>query len=64
MDEVEVDERPSEARIHEAVALKGVNTFAVSCPKDVTMYQDAVKTTGHEDRLAVMDLIDLVYEAM
>jgi Fe-S oxidoreductase/nitrate reductase gamma subunit len=64
MDEVEVKERPSEARIHEAVALNGVDTFAVSCPKDVTMYQDAVKTTGHEERLQVLDLIDLVYEAV
>jgi Fe-S oxidoreductase len=64
MDEVEVKERPSEARIHEAVALNAVDTFAVSCPKDVTMYQDAVKTTGHEERLQVLDLIDLVYEAV
>jgi Fe-S oxidoreductase len=64
MDEVEVEERPSEARIHEAVALNAVDTFAVSCPKDVTMYQDAVKTTGHEERLQVLDLIDLVYEAV
>jgi Fe-S oxidoreductase/nitrate reductase gamma subunit len=64
MDEVEVEERPSEARIHEAVALVGVDTFAVACPKDVTMYQDAVKTTGHEERLRVLDLIDLVHEAV
>ncbi len=64
MDEIEVEERPSEARIHEAVGLNGVQIFAVACPKDVTMYQDAVKTTGQEDRLAVKDLIELVHEAL
>jgi Fe-S oxidoreductase/nitrate reductase gamma subunit len=64
MDEIEVEERPSEARIHEAVGLNDVQVFTVTCPKDVTMYQDAVKTTGHEDRLAVKDLIELVHEAL
>jgi Fe-S oxidoreductase len=64
MDEIEVKERPSEARINEAVGLNGVQVFAVTCPKDVTMFQDAVKTTGQEDRIVVMDLIELVHEAM
>ncbi|MBS1252560.1 MAG: EtfAB:quinone oxidoreductase [Anaerolineales bacterium] len=64
MDEGEIEERPSEARIREAVDLDGVTAFVVACPKDVTMYQDAVKTTGHEARLVVKDLIELVHEAM
>ena len=64
MEEGVVRERPSEARIREAAALDGVQLFVVACPKDVTMYQDAVKTTGHEDRLVVKDLIELVYEAL
>jgi Fe-S oxidoreductase len=64
MEEGEVTERPSESRIREAVKLDGVQVFAVACPKDVTMYQDAVKTTGHEERLVVKDLIELVYEAL
>ena len=64
MEEGEVTERPSEARIREAVALDGVDVLVVACPKDVTMYQDAVKTTGHEDRLVVKDLIELVHEAL
>jgi Fe-S oxidoreductase len=64
MTEGEVRERPSENRIREAVALDGVSTFIVACPKDVTMFRDAVKTTGNEDRLVVKDLIELVYEAM
>jgi len=64
MDEGDVEERPSEGRIREAVALNGVDTFVVACPKDLTMYQDAVKTTGQEERLAVHDLIELVHEAL
>jgi Fe-S oxidoreductase len=64
MEEGEVTERPSEARINEAAELDDVTAFVVACPKDVTMYQDAVKTAGQEDRLAVKDLIELVYEAL
>jgi len=64
MDEGEIQERPSEVRIIEAADLNGVQAFIVACPKDISMYQDAVKTTGHEDRLAVKDLIELVHEAL
>ena len=64
MEEGAVKERPSEARIREAAALDGVQVLVVACPKDVAMYQDAVKTTGYENRLVVKDLIELVYEAM
>jgi Fe-S oxidoreductase/nitrate reductase gamma subunit len=64
MEEGSLKERPSEARIHEAVNLAGVNIFVVACPKDITMYRDAVKTTGKEDRIMVKDLIELVYEAL
>ncbi len=64
VEEAEVKERSSEARIREAVGLDGVQVFVVACPKDVTMYQDAVKTTGYQDRLIVKDLIELVHEAL
>ena len=64
MEEKDVKERPSESRIREAVNLEGVNTFVVACPKDATMYRDAVKTTGNESRLTVKDLIELVHAAM
>jgi Fe-S oxidoreductase len=64
MQEGQVNERPSESRIREAVAANGVEALVVACPKDVTMYQDAVKTTGNEGRLQVKDLIELVHEAM
>jgi len=64
MKEAQVKERPSERRIREAVALEGVQVFVVACPKDLTMYQDAVKTTGYENRLVIKDLIELVHEAL
>jgi Fe-S oxidoreductase len=64
MEEGKVEERPSESRIREAAELDDVSYFVVACPKDVTMYQDAVKTTGNEDKLIVKDLIELVLEAL
>ena len=64
MEEGEIDQRPSEARIREAANLEGVNAFVVACPKDITMFKDAVKTAGEEDNIVVKDLIDLVHEAM
>jgi Fe-S oxidoreductase len=64
MAEGEVKERPSESRIREAVALDGVTDFIVACPKDITMYRDAVKTTGHEEQIMVKDIIELVGEAL
>ncbi len=54
-------ERPSEQRIREAIALgEDVRFFVVACPKDMAMYSDAVKTTGYEQRLTVIDVARLV----
>jgi len=64
MSEGEITERPSESRIEEAVQLIGVTDFVVACPKDVTMYRDAVKTTGNENNIVVKDLIELVHAAL
>jgi Fe-S oxidoreductase/nitrate reductase gamma subunit len=64
MELAEPGERPGSSRIREAAALAGVSAFVVACPKDVTMYQDAVKTTGQEGRLVVKDLVELVHEAL
>jgi Fe-S oxidoreductase len=63
MDEGGLRERPSEKRIRQAARLDGVSAFVVACPKDVAMFQDAVKTSGCEEQLAVKDLIELVHEA-
>jgi Fe-S oxidoreductase len=64
MAEGEIQERPSESRVREAAELNGVSTFVVACPKDITMFRDAVKTTGNEQRMDVKDLIDLVHAAL
>ena len=64
MDEVGVKERSSEMRIHEAAEINGVQVFVVACPKDATMFKDAVKTSGLENQLMVKDLSELVHEAL
>ena len=64
MQEADRGVRPSEDRIREAVALGGVQYFVVACPKDVSMFQDAVKTTGYEGVIAVRDIVELVEEAL
>jgi Fe-S oxidoreductase len=57
-------ERPSENRIREAVSLAQVQYFVVACPKDVTMYEDAIKTSGHQGELELRELSELVLEAL
>jgi Fe-S oxidoreductase len=64
MEEGEITERPSESRIREAAGLDDVSIFIVACPKDITMFRDAVKTAGYEGEIIVKDLIDLVHEAL
>lgn len=70
MGKVAPGERPAENRIKEALATFEKNPsdkmqlFIVTCPKDMIMYSDAVKTTGNEGRIEVRDLIQLVAEAV
>ncbi len=63
MDDSNLTERPSENRIREAVSV-GVDTFVVACPKDMTMYTDAAKTTGNEETMAVLDVVQLLEAAL
>ena len=63
-DTAAVKERPAESRVREAAALHGVDTLAVSCPKDLVMFRDALKTTGLEGRLAVKDISEVVEVAI
>jgi Fe-S oxidoreductase len=57
-------ERPSENRIREAVGLGELDFFVVACPKDVTMYEDAIKTSGNAERLELRELTELIEEAL
>jgi Fe-S oxidoreductase len=59
-----IKERPAESRVREAAALRGVSILAVACPKDLVMFQDAIKTAGLEQRLAVKDVIQLIEDAI
>lgn len=56
-------EKPAQNRIKEAAAIPGLEVYVVSCPKDLTMFEDAVKTTGNEGKFVVKELIELVREA-
>jgi Fe-S oxidoreductase len=57
-------ERPAESRVREAAAVPEVGILVVTCPKDLVMFQDALKTTGLEGKIVVKDLIELVDESM
>jgi Fe-S oxidoreductase len=57
-------ERPSENRIREAVSLGELDLFVVSCPKDVTMYEDAIKTSGNAEQIELRELTELIEEAL
>jgi len=63
-DHADVTERPSVNRIKEALTLGAIDTFAVACPKDLTMYRDAVKSSGNEGKIVVRDIAELVSDAL
>jgi len=76
MGKVAPGERPAENRIKEALETLAQPPadeknpsdkkliFVVTCPKDMVMYSDAVKTTGNEGKIEVRDLIQLVAEGL
>ena len=47
-----------------SAAISGLQVYVVSCPKDLTMFEDALKATGNEGRFVVRELIELVREAL
>jgi len=57
-------EKPAQNRIKEAAAIPGLEVYVVSCPKDLTMFEDALKTTGNEGKFVVKELIELMREAV
>ena len=50
--------------MREAAALGALDSFITCCPKDLTMFEDARKTSGHEKDFVVEDLAELVAEAI
>ena len=57
-------DKPAQNRMREAAAIPGLEVYVVSCPKDLTMFEDALKTTGNEGKFVVKELIELVREAI
>lgn len=57
-------EKPSQNRMKEAGVIEGLQVFVVSCPKDLTMFEDALKTSGYEGKFVVRELIELIDECL
>jgi len=57
------EERLATERIEEALDT-GADVLAVACPFCLLTLEDAVKVGGHEDRLQVLDIMELVARAM
>ncbi|MBV8909663.1 MAG: 4Fe-4S dicluster domain-containing protein [Gammaproteobacteria bacterium] len=58
------EDRPALNRMREAAAIPGLEVFVVSCPKDLTMFEDALKGSGNEGAFVVRELIELVRDAL
>ena len=56
-------ERLSERRVREAIA-SGADVLAVSCPYEISRFEDALKTLGHDKQMVVRDVVELLAEAM
>lgn len=56
-------QRLSEIRIQDASEL-GVDTIVTACPFCLLTLEDAVKTSGHEDKIQVMDISELLVQSV
>jgi Fe-S oxidoreductase len=59
----ETGQRLAEIRVRDAVEL-GAEVLATACPLCTLTLEDAVKTSGHEDRIRVMDVTELLAEVL
>ena len=66
--EMDEEEKPSEERLREALedtdAGNAVEKFVVACPMCMTMYEDGRKTGDFEDDIEVVDVAELLVEAV
>ncbi len=56
-------DRLADRRVREAVAT-GADVLAVSCPYEVSRFEDSLKVLGYEKRMVVRDVVELLAEAM
>jgi len=61
--DIRAGERLAERRVAQAVET-GANILAVACPFCLTMFEDAVKTKGYEERIEVKHVIELVEQTI
>ncbi|WP_255151197.1 heterodisulfide reductase-related iron-sulfur binding cluster [Halorarius halobius] len=66
--ELDEEEKPSEERLREALedtdAGDAVEKFVVACPMCMTMYEDGRKTGGFEEEIEIVDVAELIVEAL
>jgi Fe-S oxidoreductase len=66
--EFDEEPKPSEERLREALedteAGAAVEKFVVACPQCMTMYEDGRKTGDFEDDIEVVDVAELLVEAV
>ena len=55
--------RLAEIRVKEAVEV-GAEILAVTCPFCLITIEDAVKTTGNEGKIQIMDIAELLSQAL
>ncbi len=55
--------RLAETRVEEALDI-GAEVLAVACPFCFLTFDDAIKTSGNEDKIEVMDIMELVAKAL
>jgi Fe-S oxidoreductase len=56
-------ERLSDRRVQEAVE-SGADILAVSCPYEISRFEDSVKLLGYEARIRVRDVVELLSESL
>jgi Fe-S oxidoreductase len=59
----ETGQRLGEVRVNDAVEI-GAEILVTACPLCVLTLEDAVKTSGHEEKIRVMDVTELLAEAV
>ncbi len=58
-----VPDRLADRRVEQAAATKA-GILAVACPYEPSRFEDAVKMTGHEGKLQVLDIVELLADSM
>jgi Fe-S oxidoreductase len=56
-------ERLSDRRAKEAVAT-GADVLAISCPNEVSRFEDSLKVMGYENKMIVRDVMELLAESL